>query len=77
MCNGNSNRISQGGSIAVLRPTQYLRRSNSDDMMLFFHNQFSAPGTSVEFQGWDGNTQKDRHWVVIQCVSPFGSGIWC
>ncbi|KAJ4398068.1 hypothetical protein N0V91_010472 [Didymella pomorum] len=65
MCNGNSNRISQGGSIAVLRPTQHLRRSNTDDMMLFFHNQLCAPGTSVEMQGWDDDTQKDKHWVVI------------
>ena len=66
MCNGSSSRISQGGSIAVLRRTQHLRRSNMDDMMLFFHNQFSAPGTSVEFQGWNENAQRDRHWVVIQ-----------
>jgi hypothetical protein len=66
MCNGNSNRVSQGGSIAVLRPTQHLRRSSTDDMMLFFHNQLCAPGTSVEFQGWDDETQKEKHWVVIQ-----------
>jgi hypothetical protein len=66
MCNGSANRVSQGGSIAVLRPTQHLRRSNTDEMMLFFHNQFSAPGTSVELQGWDDDAKKDRHWVVIQ-----------
>ncbi|KAF3033140.1 hypothetical protein E8E12_002241 [Didymella heteroderae] len=65
MCNGNSSRISQGGSIAVLRPTQHLRRSNTDDMMLFFHNQLCASGTSVEFQGWDDDAPKDKHWVVI------------
>ncbi|KAH6620517.1 hypothetical protein C7974DRAFT_235510 [Boeremia exigua] len=64
MCNGHSSRVSQGGSIAVLRPTQHLRRSTTDQMMLFFHNQFSAPGTSVELQGWNDNA-KERHWVVI------------
>ncbi|KAF1923375.1 uncharacterized protein M421DRAFT_75631 [Didymella exigua CBS 183.55] len=65
MCNGNSSRISQGGSIAVLRRTQHLRRSNTDDMMLFFHNQMCAPGTSVEFHGWDDDAQREKHWVVI------------
>ncbi|KAJ4984795.1 hypothetical protein SVAN01_09668 [Stagonosporopsis vannaccii] len=65
MCNGHSTRVSQGGSIAVLRPTQHLQRSNTDQMALFFHNQFSAPGTSVELQGWDDDAQKERHWVVI------------
>ncbi|KAJ8112567.1 hypothetical protein OPT61_g5091 [Boeremia exigua] len=65
MCNGTSSRISQGGSIVVLRPTPHLRRSKSDEMMLFFHNQFTARGTSVELQGWDDDAQKDSHWVVI------------
>jgi hypothetical protein len=67
MCNGTSSRVSKGGSIAVLRPTHHLRRSNTDDMMLFFHNQFSAEGTSVELQGWnEDDTMRERHWVVIQ-----------
>ena len=74
MCNGTSNRVSQGGSIAVLRPTRHLRRSPSNtddvDMTLFFQNRFSASGTSVELQGWTSSTQNEdgneRHWVVIQ-----------
>jgi hypothetical protein len=68
MCNGTSSRVSKGGSIAVLRPTQHLRRSNTDDMMMFFHNAFASPGTSVEFQGWEEDTTRERHWVVIQYV---------
>ncbi|KAF3004330.1 hypothetical protein E8E13_009429 [Curvularia kusanoi] len=66
MCNGASTRTSQGGSIAVLRPTQHLRRSTpSSDMMLFFHNQLASPGTSVELQGWEEQNENGRHWVVI------------
>lgn len=36
--------------------------------MLLFHNQFSAPGTSVELQGWEDEIHKEKHWVVIQYV---------
>ncbi|EDU49819.1 oxoglutarate iron-dependent oxygenase protein [Pyrenophora tritici-repentis] len=66
MCNGTSTRVSQGGSIAVLRPTHHLIRTHSEeDMLLFFSNRFSAPGTSVEFQGLDESILQDIHWVVI------------
>jgi hypothetical protein len=67
MCNGNSTRVSQGGSIAVLRPTSHLTRTSSEEeMFLFFSNQFSKPGTSIEFQGLDEGFPQDRHWIVIQ-----------
>ena len=66
MCCGNSTRVSQGGSIAVLRPTSHLTRSRSEEeMFLLFRNQ-AAVGTSVEFQGLDEQFQQDRHWIVIQ-----------
>ncbi|CAE7208279.1 hypothetical protein PTTW11_09809 [Pyrenophora teres f. teres] len=66
MCNGTSTRVSQGGSIAVLRPTHHLKRSQSEEeILLLFHNRFSAPGTSVEFQGLDYSILQDRNWVVI------------
>ena len=57
MCNGRSNRISRGGSIAVLRPTQHLPRADTGEMMLFFHNALSSSGTSVELLGWASSTQ--------------------
>jgi len=70
MCNGSSSRTSQGGSIAVLRPTRHLRRSPTDDMTLFFRNQFASSGTHVELQGWNPSTPHGSgdggHWVVIQ-----------
>jgi hypothetical protein len=67
MCTGASTRISQGGSIAVLRPTQHLKRSQpSSDILLFFHNQCATRGTSMELQGWDDDAKRDGHWVVIQ-----------
>jgi hypothetical protein len=68
MCNG-STRVSQGGSIAVLRPRQQLQRSQSEEeMLLFFSNRCASRGTSVEFEGegWNAEKQKDRHWIVIQ-----------
>ncbi|EAT91628.1 hypothetical protein HBI56_012930 [Parastagonospora nodorum] len=66
MCTGNSTRISQGGSIAVLRPTHHLQRTQSeDDMLLFFSNRCSSRGTSVELEGWNEEEQNDKHWVVI------------
>ncbi|KAF2818786.1 hypothetical protein CC86DRAFT_153961 [Ophiobolus disseminans] len=66
MCNGESTRVSQGGSIAVLRPTQHLQRSQSEeDMLLFFSNRCATKGTSVQFEGWSDQEQKERHWVVI------------
>ncbi|KAF1841534.1 uncharacterized protein K460DRAFT_318600 [Cucurbitaria berberidis CBS 394.84] len=66
MCNGNSTRVAQGGSIAVLRPTSHLVRTQSEeDMLLVFSNQLAYPGTRVEFQGLDEDFQQERHWVVI------------
>jgi hypothetical protein len=67
MCNGQSSRVSQGGSIAVLRPTQHFKRTQSEDeMLLFFSNRCASRGTSVEFEGWNDEEQNDSHWVVIQ-----------
>jgi hypothetical protein len=67
MCNGHSTRVSQGGSIAVLRPTQHTQRSQTDEeMLLFFSNRCAAPGTSVDFEGWGDEEYNDKHWVVIQ-----------
>ena len=67
MCNGQSTRVSQGGSIAVLRPTQHLQRSQSEeDMLLFFSNRCATPGTRIDFEGWADKERKDKHWVVIQ-----------
>ena len=72
MCNGASTRVSQGGSIAVLRPTHHLTRTQSEEeMLLLFHNQFSKPGTSVKFQGLDDGFQQDKHWIVIQYALHF------
>jgi hypothetical protein len=67
MCTGNSTRISQGGSIAVLRPTQHFKRTQSEDeMLLFFSNKSASHGTNVELEGWNEDAQTDRHWIVIQ-----------
>ncbi|KAH7406331.1 hypothetical protein DE146DRAFT_439244 [Phaeosphaeria sp. MPI-PUGE-AT-0046c] len=66
MCNGHSTRVSQGGSIAVLRPTQHLKRAPSEDeMLLLFSNRCASRGTSVEMEGWNDDERTDRHWVVI------------
>ncbi|KAF2132035.1 hypothetical protein P153DRAFT_183354 [Dothidotthia symphoricarpi CBS 119687] len=66
MCNGHSTRVSQGGSIAVLRPSPQTNHLTSDDeMLLFFTNQFAYPGTSVEFQCSKESFEQDRCWVVI------------
>ncbi|KAH7402818.1 hypothetical protein BKA66DRAFT_518448 [Pyrenochaeta sp. MPI-SDFR-AT-0127] len=66
MCNGHSARVSQGGSIAVLRPTSHLVRSQSEeDMLLLFSNQFANAGTNIEFQGLEEHFQQQRLWVVI------------
>jgi hypothetical protein len=74
MCNGSSTRVSQGGSIAVLRSTLPVPRSNiSDEMRLLFFNDTQAlvgrAGTRVEFQGWedvDNTGDQANCWVVIQ-----------
>ena len=52
MC-GTSTRVSQGGSIAVLRPTRHMHRTPSTDLILSFSNRLATRGTSVEVQGWD------------------------
>ncbi|KAF2691766.1 hypothetical protein K458DRAFT_398179 [Lentithecium fluviatile CBS 122367] len=73
MCNGSSSRVSQGGSIAVLRSTSPAHQSDArEDMRLLFSNSTQAllgrAGTQVEFQGWEtsGYTiSRDRCWVVI------------
>ncbi|KAF1914084.1 hypothetical protein BDU57DRAFT_456608, partial [Ampelomyces quisqualis] len=63
MCNGDSNRVTQGGSIAVLRPTPHSPLPpSSHEMLLLFSNRTSSPGTSVASEGWNHD---DRHWVVI------------
>lgn len=67
MCNGHSTRVSQGGSIAVLRPTPHLKRTQSEEeMLLFFSNRCATRGTSIEFEGWNEEEQADRRWIVIQ-----------
>jgi len=69
MCNGHSTRVSQGGSIAVLRPTPRPTGSQrEEDILLFFSNHFSTPGTSLEIQGWKHDEALARHWLVIQYV---------
>jgi hypothetical protein len=75
MCNGHSSRISQGGSIAVLRPFQPQRTNSEDEMRLLFSNQadvaLERAGTQVELHGWEANEtlSQDRCWVIIQYVS--------
>ncbi|KAF2254783.1 hypothetical protein BU26DRAFT_416412 [Trematosphaeria pertusa] len=72
MCLGNSTRVSQGGSIAVLRPTRHLEQADTNaHMLLLFSNRTEAligcAGIQVEFQGWEGKSsvRRDRCWVVI------------
>lgn len=78
MCNGSSARVSQGGSIAVLRLSREMREASpaehDGELRLLFSNGSKAlignAGTQVEFQGWDEtNSQyQSRSWVVIQYV---------
>ncbi|KAH6878449.1 hypothetical protein BKA58DRAFT_96088 [Alternaria rosae] len=68
MCNGSSSRVSQGGSIAVLRPTSHLARTHPEqEMVLFFTNPLSKCGTNVECQGLNDVFQQDSHRLVIHC----------
>ena len=78
MCNGSSNRVSQGGSIAVMRPTSHLARTHSEqEIFLLFTNPLSKSGTSVECQGLDDALQQNSHWLVIQYVSCWSTiGFW-
>jgi hypothetical protein len=70
MCNGHSTRVSQGGSIAVLKPTPHFKRTHTnDDMLLFFSNRLRSQGTSIELQGWGDEARRKSHWVVIQYAS--------
>lgn len=67
MCNGHSTRVSQGGSIAILRPAKLLVSSQcEEDILLLFSNHFSNPGTSIEIQGWNDEEGLERHWIAIQ-----------
>lgn len=71
MCNGHSTRVSQGGSIAVLRPTLHFTHPSPEEMLLFFSNRLSSQGTSVECEGWNHpDNQREKHWVVIQYAPP-------
>ncbi|KAF1958571.1 hypothetical protein CC80DRAFT_14722 [Byssothecium circinans] len=76
MCNGHSTRTSQGGSIAVLKPCQYLKRSDSEEEMRLLFSNYSDPsinqvGTQVELHGWEANstTSQENCWVVIHASS--------
>ena len=71
MCHGFSTRISQGGSIAVLRPTRSfytLEPNASEEMQLLFQNTSDLETTQIEIKGLDGAIQDCQHayWVVIQ-----------
>ncbi|KAF2438674.1 hypothetical protein P171DRAFT_397741 [Karstenula rhodostoma CBS 690.94] len=75
MCNGSSTRMSQGGSIAVLRPSRDMRDASPDqhdsEVRLLFSNRsrtlLGDAGTQVELQGWDETNSvfQRRSWVVI------------
>lgn len=78
MCNGHSTRVSQGGSIAVLRPSSHSHATPHADadadaeIRVFFSNDAVSPaadqpGTQVQLHG----LERDRHalddrWMVIQ-----------
>lgn len=74
MCNGESGRLSQGGTIAILRPphNEYGRRTCDDSAiychLLFWNSMLAEPRTLAEIRGVD-----ERHmdvvgkcWVMIQ-----------
>ncbi|OAG10290.1 uncharacterized protein CC84DRAFT_1161255 [Paraphaeosphaeria sporulosa] len=75
MCNGSSTRVSQGGSIAVLRPSREIRevspvQQDSEVRLLFSNGSrtlLGSAGTHVELQGWDATNSifQRRSWVVI------------
>ncbi|KAF2797083.1 hypothetical protein K505DRAFT_322852 [Melanomma pulvis-pyrius CBS 109.77] len=70
MCNGFSSRISQGGSIAVLRPTKSFPSiclGAGEELRLLFSNQSGDDSTQVEFRGWEGKRRmwENGYWVVI------------
>ncbi|KAL1615697.1 hypothetical protein SLS54_008827 [Diplodia seriata] len=56
MCNGNSSRLSAGGTIAVLRPPPHESQSPSANCNLFFQNPGELSGrTRAVFQADDGS----------------------
>ncbi|CAI6336121.1 unnamed protein product [Periconia digitata] len=72
MCNGHSARTSQGGSIAVLRPSSPSQNPSSDsEIKVLFSNSFATsldqPGTQVQFHGLEtSNSQPSyHHWLII------------
>ncbi|KAF2727395.1 hypothetical protein EJ04DRAFT_138345 [Polyplosphaeria fusca] len=74
MCNGHSTRISQGGSIAILRSTRHSATpSQNEEWRLLFSNQeyahenLASNGTQVELQGWsqEHTGRRRGYWVVI------------
>ncbi|ORX97682.1 hypothetical protein BCR34DRAFT_496691 [Clohesyomyces aquaticus] len=75
MCNGHSSRTSQGGSIAILVPTEHHRHAiehttlNEEWQLLFSNDNIdpSSPGTQVQLKGWNGRQRSQSHgyWVVI------------
>ncbi|EOA81777.1 uncharacterized protein SETTUDRAFT_166135 [Exserohilum turcica Et28A] len=80
MCNGTSQRTSQGGSIAVLHAPRHSHTPQSQpspaakEMTLLFSNPLSRKaGTSVEVQGFEDTARekdevgrgKEKCWIVI------------
>ncbi|KAF1975466.1 hypothetical protein BU23DRAFT_579110 [Bimuria novae-zelandiae CBS 107.79] len=75
MCNESSTRVSQGGSIAVLRPTREMRETSptaqDNEMRLLFSNEGRAllgnAGTQVKLHGWEytSGIYPKKSWVVI------------
>lgn len=71
MCNGHSTRVSQGGSIAILRPLQPFVNSKSPEWRLLFSNHDEEDQAQRTQMQWDGLghrnlDRKHPHWVVIQ-----------
>jgi hypothetical protein len=68
--------VSQGGSIAVLRPSREMREASpceqDSEVRLLFSNGsrtlLGHAGTQVELQGWNETNSmfQRRSWVVIQ-----------
>ncbi|PVH97926.1 hypothetical protein DM02DRAFT_64074 [Periconia macrospinosa] len=70
MCNGHSTRVSQGGSIAVLRPTLQKADSETEIRVLFSNSPPTSVdqiGTQVQFHGLDPSDtlSSNEHRLVI------------
>ncbi|KAF2022370.1 hypothetical protein BU24DRAFT_337125 [Aaosphaeria arxii CBS 175.79] len=69
MCNGSSTRTSQGGSIAVLRPTKSDNNTSDEWRLLFSYANTEGldVGTQIELKGNDLVTRRHDggYWVVI------------